>query len=57
MTVGEMCERWPAVKVLLARHGLDLCCGGVHPLMMAATAHGVDPQKLLSELITAAQNS
>ncbi|MBI4348655.1 MAG: DUF542 domain-containing protein [Elusimicrobia bacterium] len=49
-TVNEVAERHPALKEILARRGLDLCCGGVHPLAMAAQAHGVDPDALLAEL-------
>ena len=49
-TVNEVAERHPAMREILARHGLDLCCGGVHPLAMAAQAHGVDPEALLQEL-------
>ena len=49
-TVNAVAERCPSARAILARHGLDLCCGGVHPLRMAAQAHGVDGQALLAEL-------
>lgn len=49
-TVNEVSERYPAARKVLARHGIDLCCGGVHPIAMAAQAHGVDARALLAEL-------
>lgn len=53
-TVSEIAERSPALREILHRHGVDLCCGGVHPLAMAAQAHGVDLQLILAELNAAA---
>lgn len=50
MTVKEILARWPRATAVLGGRGLDLCCGGVHPLRMAATAHGVDPDEVLAEL-------
>lgn len=55
LTVSETIERWPATRAVLASRGLDLCCGGVHPVAMAARAHGVDPNILLAELRAAAR--
>ena len=54
LSVSETLERWPATREVLVSHGLDLCCGGVHPVAMAARAHGVDPEALLVELRAAA---
>lgn len=53
MTVREILERWPAAAEVLARRGLDLCCGGVHPLEMAARAHGVKLEDVMAELLAA----
>lgn len=50
MTVGAIAEQYPASAPVLARHGLDLCCGGKHSLEFAARAHGVDLAALLVEL-------
>lgn len=49
-TVAQIAERSPALREILRRRGLDLCCGGVHPLRMAAQAHGVELGPLLEEL-------
>lgn len=54
MSVSETIARWPATRAILAERGLDLCCGGVHPVAMAAAAHGVNPEILLAELRLAA---
>ena len=53
-TVAEIAKRSPAMCAVLHRYGLDLCCGGVHPLRLAAQAHGVDLERILSELNAAA---
>lgn len=57
MTVREILERWPRAAEALARHGLDLCCGGVHPLRMAAQAHGQEPEEVLAEVRAAAEKA
>lgn len=57
LSVSETIERWPATRAVLVARGLDLCCGGVHPVGMAAQAHGVDPAILLAELRAAAERS
>ncbi len=56
-TVREMLERWPGTGPVLALRGLDLCCGGMHPVGIAARAHGVDPDALLAELRAAARRA
>jgi uncharacterized protein (DUF2249 family) len=50
MLVKDIAAKSPATHAVLARRGLDLCCGGIHPLSMAAQAHGVELQELLEEL-------
>ena len=57
MTVREILDRWPAAERVLAARGLDLCCGGVHPLRMAARAHGHDPETVLAELTRAVRRA
>lgn len=51
MTVKEILERWPRAAATLGGRGLDLCCGGVHPLRMAAQAHGLKPEEVLADLL------
>jgi iron-sulfur cluster repair protein YtfE (RIC family) len=38
---------------VLARHGIDLCCGGDKTLAFVAQAHRIDLQALLRELAEA----
>lgn len=49
-TVKEVIELHPTTRAVFARHGLDACCGGIHPVRMAARARGVDSKTLLAEL-------
>jgi hybrid cluster-associated redox disulfide protein len=50
MHVGEIARTWPETRKVFARYGLDLCCGGVHPLEYAAGKHGFDLDQVLAEL-------
>ncbi len=49
-TVKEVMARFPATERVFVQHGLDLCCGGSHPIQMAAQAHGVPLAPLLADL-------
>lgn len=49
-TVAAIAARSPELAAILHRRGLDLCCGGAHPLRLAAQAHGIDLAPLLAEL-------
>jgi iron-sulfur cluster repair protein YtfE (RIC family) len=50
MKVGDIVRIWPETMQVFARYGLDLCCGGVHPLEYAAHRHGFSLEKVLEEL-------
>ena len=50
MTVGTVAELHPETVPVLARHGIDLCCGARRSLEFVALAHGLDLQRLLGEL-------
>lgn len=50
MPVRDVAARFPETKEVLFRHGVDQCCGGVHPLRMAAEAHGVPLPVLMDDL-------
>ncbi|HEV8200706.1 MAG TPA: DUF542 domain-containing protein [Candidatus Polarisedimenticolia bacterium] len=52
-SVAEIVNEHPAVAPVLARFGLDTCCGGKHPLEMAARAHKVDLAEVLRAIDTA----
>ena len=46
-SVAEIVNEHPAAGPVLAGFGLDTCCGGKHPLEMAARAHKVDLAEVL----------
>jgi hypothetical protein len=49
-TLTEIVTAVPAAGIILARQGLDLCCGGSKTLAFATQAHGLDLDALLAEL-------
>src|SRR5262245_27443911 len=51
--VERILKRFPAAGPVLARLGLDACCGGRHPLETACRAHGVP----LAEALTAIKDA
>ncbi len=50
MKVGDIARNWPETMKVFTRYGLDLCCGGVHPLEYASKRHGFDLEEILGEL-------
>ncbi len=49
-TLGDIAASVPGATAVFRRHKLDFCCGGNVALDQAASAKGLDPQALLSEL-------
>jgi iron-sulfur cluster repair protein YtfE (RIC family) len=41
-TIRDLVEAYPDTLGLLAPLGIDLCCGGGHPLGEALDLHGID---------------
>jgi iron-sulfur cluster repair protein YtfE (RIC family) len=41
MPIRDVVERWPDALTILAPFGIDLCCGGAHPLAEALQLHGI----------------
>ncbi len=41
-TIRELVERYPETMEILAPLGIDLCCGGSHPLGEALDLHHID---------------
>lgn len=50
LPVIEILRLYPQARSILARHGLDTCCGGTHPLRMAAAAHKIALEPILEEI-------
>lgn len=51
--VREILERYPHLASALAAHGVDTCCGGIHPLEQACAAKGVPVAEVLADLESA----
>jgi regulator of cell morphogenesis and NO signaling len=54
MTIRDITEVEPRALELLAPLGIDLCCGGGHPLGEALDLHGIDRTKVMPQLIALA---
>lgn len=53
LSVNETIRRYPAALDLLARQGIDTCCGGALSLAAASADAGVDLSRLLHDLADA----
>lgn len=49
-TVASVVQAAPAAASVLARHGIDVCCGGAETLGDACRRHGLAAQSVLDEL-------
>ncbi len=52
--IKDVMAAHPETGKVFARHGLDTCCGGAHPIEKAARAHKLNLPTLLVELESAA---
>jgi iron-sulfur cluster repair protein YtfE (RIC family) len=48
--IRDIVERYPDTMRVLAPLGIDLCCGGGHPLGEALDLHGLDRPAVLAEV-------
>ena len=48
--IRDLVERYPDTMRILAPLGIDLCCGGGHPLGEALDLHGLDLPAVLAEV-------
>lgn len=51
LPLGQLARDIPGASAVLHRHKLDFCCNGDASLMAAATAKGLDPNAIASQLI------
>lgn len=56
MTIREMTEIEPRTLDLLGPLGIDLCCGGGHPLGEALDLHGIDRTTVMPQLLALARS-
>jgi iron-sulfur cluster repair protein YtfE (RIC family) len=57
MLVYDVARQWPQTMKVFARYGLDLCCGGMHPLEFVAKKHNLDLNRILAELNSAVEET
>jgi iron-sulfur cluster repair protein YtfE (RIC family) len=55
--IRDLVERYPGTMAVLAPLGIDLCCGGAHPLGEALTLHGLDRDAVLPQIASVIQES
>jgi hypothetical protein len=53
LPVKDLLARYPQLASALAAHGLDACCGGMHPLKDACAAKGKDLAEVIRDLDSA----
>ncbi len=53
LPVKDLLARYPQLTSALAAHGLDACCGGIHPLKDACAAKGKDLAEVIADLESA----
>jgi regulator of cell morphogenesis and NO signaling len=53
-TVADIATSAPATIRVFQQHDIDFCCGGRAPLAKVCADRGIDPNRLLQELIEAA---
>lgn len=49
-TIRDLVAAYPATMEILAPLGIDLCCGGAHPLGEALDLHGIDRADALASV-------
>lgn len=53
LTVNQMVLEFPSVLPVLARFGVDGCCGGTSTLDEVVHRHGIDGETLIEQLAVA----
>jgi iron-sulfur cluster repair protein YtfE (RIC family) len=50
-TIRDLVEIEPAALEILGPLGIDLCCGGAHPLGEALDLHGIDRATVMPQIV------
>lgn len=48
--IRDLVADYPEAMTVLAPYGIDLCCGGGHPLGEALDLHGIPREPVLAEI-------
>jgi iron-sulfur cluster repair protein YtfE (RIC family) len=51
MTIRDLVEIEPQAMEILAPYGIDLCCGGAHPVGEALDLHGIARAEVMPRLV------
>jgi regulator of cell morphogenesis and NO signaling len=54
ISIRDLIEIEPAVLEVLGPLGIDLCCGGGHPLGEALDLHGIERTEVMAKIIALA---
>jgi regulator of cell morphogenesis and NO signaling len=49
-TITDLVEHAPGTMPVFSSLGLDLCCGGGHPLGEALALHGIEPEPVIRQV-------
>lgn len=49
-TISDLVEHAPGTMTVFSSLGLDLCCGGGHPLGEALALHGIEPDPVIRQV-------
>lgn len=55
--IRDLVNAYPEVMPVLAPYGLDLCCGGGHPLGEALDLHGAPKEHVIAEVAKVIERS
>ena len=50
-TINDLVAAYPEVMTILGPLGIDLCCGGLHPLGTALDLHGFERAPVLAQVV------
>ena len=49
-TIADLVEHAPGTMTVFSSLGLDMCCGGGHPLGEALALHGIDSEPVIRQV-------
>jgi iron-sulfur cluster repair protein YtfE (RIC family) len=55
--IRDLVEAYPELLTVLGPMGIDLCCGGGHPLGEALDLHGIDRASVLPRIVSIVEAS
>lgn len=56
LLIRDLVVAYPATMTILGPLGIDLCCGGSHPLGEALDLHGLDREDVMAQVASVVDN-